>query len=104
MPVPKALTVVAIDKAMPGPARREIPDGLLAGLYLIIQPTGAKSWAVRYRVGGRPRKYTIGPYPGIDLSSARELARKALVAVAEGRDPGKEKKDTRRGAASAERD
>jgi len=98
----KALTVIAIDKAQPGPARREIADGLLAGLYLIVQPTGAKSWAVRYRVGHRTRKYTIGPYPGIDLSSARELARKALVGVAEGRDPGREKKDARQGIARAE--
>ena len=100
----KALTVLAIDKARPGAARREIPDGLLPGLYLIVQPTGAKSWAVRYRHRGRPRKYTIGPYPGVDLASARELARKALVAVANGRDPGKEKKDDRRGAVQAERD
>ena len=100
----KALTALAVDKVKAGPARLEIPDGLLAGLYLVVQPTGAKSWAVRYRHGGRPRKLTLGAYPGIDLGPARELARKALVAVAEGHDPGAEKKAARRAPASRERD
>jgi hypothetical protein len=100
----KALTVRTIATLKPKPARREIPDGLLAGLYLIVQPSGAKSWGVRYRIGGRPRKLTLGSYPGIDLSSARELARKALVAVAEGRDPALEKKNSHRDIARHERD
>jgi integrase len=76
----------------------------LAGLYLIVQPSGSKSWAVRYRICGRPKKLTLGSYPGIDLSSARELARKALVAVAEGRDPALEKKNAHRDIAGRERD
>ena len=63
----------------------------MPGLYLVVQPCGARSWAVRYRRGGRPRKHTLGPYPAIDLKTARELAGKALRAVAEGRDPGREK-------------
>src|SRR5665213_450140 len=100
----KALTALAVDKAKPGPARREIPDGLLAGLYLVVQPSGAKSWAVRYRHGGRPRKLTIGAYPGIDLGPARELARKALVAVAGGNDPGAEKQAARRAPVSRARE
>ncbi len=29
--------------------RREVPDGLVNGLYLVCQPSGARSWAVRYR-------------------------------------------------------
>ena len=90
----KALTALAVEKAKPSSARREVPDGLLVGLYLVVQPSGAKSWAVRYRAAGRPRKYTIGRYPGVNLADARELARKVLVAVAEGRDPAQEKKDT----------
>ena len=43
--------------------RREIPDDYMRGLYLIVQPTGAKSWAVRYRHGGKSAKHRIGPYP-----------------------------------------
>ncbi|WP_131113670.1 tyrosine-type recombinase/integrase [Lichenihabitans psoromatis] len=83
----KALTVRAIDTLKPGSSRREIPDGLIGGLYLVVQPSGAKSWACRYRANGTPRKLTIGAYPGIDLKSARELAQRALVDVASGGDP-----------------
>ncbi len=52
----KALTAKAVDAAKPDPKkRREIPDGRLSGLYLIVQPSGAKAWAARYRHNGRPR-------------------------------------------------
>ena len=73
--------------------RQEIADALLPGLYLIVQPSGVKSWAVRYRHQGQPKKYTIpGRYPAISLKDARDLGAKALRAVAEGRDPSGEKK------------
>jgi integrase len=91
----KALNVRTVETAKPGAERREIPDGLLPGLYLVLQPSGARSWAVRYRHHGRPCKHTLGPYPAIDLSSARKLASAALRAVAEGRDPAREKKHAR---------
>jgi integrase len=87
----RTLTTRTVESLQPARARREIPDKHLPGLYLILQPSGAKSWAVRYRHAGTPRKYTLGPYPAIDLKSARDLAGKALRAVAEGRDPGREK-------------
>jgi integrase len=88
-----ALTATAVEKAKANPhSRREIPDGLLAGLYLIVQPTGSKSWAVRYRRGTRSRKHTLGPYPALGLKEAREQARKALLRVHDGGDPGIDKK------------
>jgi integrase len=67
----------------------------MPGLYLVIQPSGAKSWAVRYRHGGATRKHTLGSFPALDLKAARELGSKALRAVAEGRDPGREKAQKR---------
>jgi integrase len=91
----QTLTARTIETINPGRQRREIPDRHMPGLYLVLQPSGAKSWAVRYRSHGRPRKHTIGSYPAIDLKSARELASKALRAVAEGRDPGREKAQER---------
>lgn len=83
----KALTVKGIDAVKPAQIRREIPDGLIRGLFFIVQPSGAMSWAVRYRFNGLPRKLTLGTYPAIDLKAARELAQRALVAVAAGDDP-----------------
>jgi integrase len=92
----KALTALAIEKAKPGTARREIPDGLLRGMYLVVQPSGVKSWAVRYRHRGVSRKLSIGAWPAIDLATARKLGAKALRRVAEGGDPATEKQDTKR--------
>lgn len=84
----KVLTVQSVQRYKPDPARRlEIPDATLPGFYLIVQPSGVKSWAIRYRIGGRPRKYTVGPYPLFDLSEARAQARQALQMVALGCDP-----------------
>lgn len=86
------LTFDNVRSATPGRERKEIPDSLVTGLYLIIQPSGAKSWAVRYRLKGRYRKYTLGLYPEISLKEARRMAAKALMAVDEGQDPIEESK------------
>jgi integrase len=91
----KALTVKRIENAAAKPARQEIPDGLLVGLYLVVQPSGAKSFAVRYRYAGQPRKLTLGAFPAIDLEAARNIGAKALRAAAEGRDPATEKKSAK---------
>ena len=72
--------------------RREVSDGGVPGLYLVIQPSGKQSWGLRYRFNGRPRKWTIGLCPAIDLKTARELAREALRKVSGGADPCTEKK------------
>jgi integrase len=88
----KALTAVSVENLKPEGSRREIPDAVMPGLYLVIQPSGSKSWAVRYRHGGRTRKLTIGGYPRFDLSSARKRASEALQAAAVGADPARQKK------------
>ena len=97
----KALTVKFLETVKPGTKRREIPDGVVSGLYLIIQPSGKASWAVRYRAAGRPRKLTLGGHPGIGLRAARELASRTLVEVAGGSDPGSRKESRQSGDARA---
>ena len=87
----KALTVKAIENLKPDTARREVPDGEVRGLYLTVFPGGKRSWVLRYRFEGRPRKLTIGPSPEIGLKDARDLARKAHVQIAGGIDPASEK-------------
>ena len=48
-----ALTTRTIAALKPGARRREYPDGAIGGLYLVIQPSGAKSWAYRFRSAAR---------------------------------------------------
>jgi integrase len=99
----KPLTDAKIAAAKPDPTRRrELPDARMAGLpgalYLVVQSSGTKSWAYRYRdEAGKPRKLTLGQYPATGLASAREAARTAAARVARGDDP------TRRGAAESDR-
>lgn len=100
----KTLTVASVERAKPGPARREIPDGLLPGLFLIVQPSGAKSWAVRYRHGGKSRKVTLGTANVLSLPEAREAGREALRAVVGGADPAAMKKAARKAASDPVRD
>src|SRR5690242_5866286 len=100
--MPKILTAKLIGNAKAGSARREIPDGG-SGLYFVVQPSGAKSWAYRYRFRRQPRKLTLGPFPLVPLvdkrdadgrvivKGARTLAAQAREAVETGRDPAAEK-------------
>jgi integrase len=95
------LTQRAIETAKPDPAkRREMPDGGLPGFYLVVQPSGAKSWAVRYRFAGTPRKLTLGPYLLLSLAVARQAAREALLSAVHGRDPAAEKITARQEASA----
>jgi integrase len=93
----KALTDTGIKNAKATSSRREIPDGLLPGLYLVVQPSpsGAKSFAVRYRHAGQTRKLTLGAYPALNLDTAREIGGTALRAAAAGRDPATEKQSAK---------
>ena len=93
--MPKVLTQAALDGVKPGGQRIEIPDGKLPALRLIVQPSGARSWAMQYRFAGRNSKWTIGGYPIVSLAAARVQAKLALAKVATGTDPAAEKRQAR---------
>lgn len=100
------LTAKVIEQAKPKPVRYEKPDSV-SGLYLVVHPTGAKSWALRFRSpiergadGQRKaKKLTLGtvasgssnskPQIGqpLTLTQARMLATGALETVRQGVDP-----------------
>jgi integrase len=88
---PAKLTVKTIEALKPGRKPRETPDGFVPGLYLVDRPTGSKSFVLRYRHDGRPRKLTIGG-GDIGLADARKLAAAARAKVAGGGDPAAEKR------------
>jgi len=82
--MPRGFTDLAIRNLKPGPVRQEIPDPGCAGLYLVVQPSGHKSFAARFRFGGKPKKLSLGVMP---LAAARKAATAALHEAKEGRDP-----------------
>jgi integrase len=89
------LTARSVEAWKPGDKRVEVADAKAAGLYLVVAPSGAKSWACRYRFAGRPAKLTLGSYPTVGLADARRLARDALLEVASGRDPSEAKRQAK---------
>ena len=98
----KGLTDIAIKNLKAGDVRREIPDPGCAGLYVIVQPSGVKSFAVRYRFDGAPRKLTLSG--SISLAAARKLAGDALYDVEQGIDPASAKRETRAKVEAAKSD
>ena len=88
----KALTSKAAEALKPTTSRQEIPDGIVSGLYLVVQPSGAKSWALRYRFAGRPSKLTLGRFSptgdgGLSVSEARSAAGDWLERIQRGENP-----------------
>jgi integrase len=96
------LTTKFIENAKPAAVRREIPDAGCRGLYLIIQPTGRKVWAVRYRFEGTTRKLTLDA--GLTLAAARKATTDALHELEQGRDPAALKFEARATAAKTAAD
>lgn len=94
------LTAAAVEQMKPGKVRREVPDDLSVGLRLILQPSGARSWAMRFRrPNGKTAKLTLGvvnfgkPATGepvlggpLTLSEARAMAAEINRQRAAGRD------------------
>nr|WP_276539584.1 integrase arm-type DNA-binding domain-containing protein [Alcaligenes faecalis] len=64
-----------------------LSDG--GGLYLIVKPTGAKSWSYLYRSPktGKNARLGLGLYPQVSLGAARERVESLWELVARGHDP-----------------
>jgi hypothetical protein len=56
------LTAAAVEKFRPTAKRRIIRDAGAKSLFLVIEPSGHKSWRMRFRNGKRISKLTIGTY------------------------------------------
>jgi integrase len=92
------LTDIAVRNLKPKPAMRyEVPDG--NGLYIVIQPSGKKSFAVRFRVDGVPKKLTLRR--GLTLAEARVEAAAARLKAERKEDPTAEKKKAKHAAQEA---
>jgi integrase len=100
------LTPITVANAKPRqragvPIRTEIHDRGCPGLFLIVQPSGAKSWALRYRVAGKSRKLTIAGGE-LALAAARTAASQAKEQIVAGHDPAAEKHSARKAGGAAD--
>ncbi|HEV3045137.1 MAG TPA: integrase arm-type DNA-binding domain-containing protein, partial [Roseiarcus sp.] len=58
-----------------------------AGLYLVVDPSGAKRWAFLFRRHGRLREMGLGGLNSVTLAMARERAAETRKTLASGGDP-----------------
>ena len=61
--------------------------GGVAGLYLYVLDTGARSWVLRTTIGDKRRHMGLGGFPEVPLARAKEKARSAKDSIAQGVDP-----------------
>jgi integrase len=97
------LTAENVERAKPASRLLELldTDARARGLALRITPAGAKSWSLRYRLPtGERKRISLGAYPAMSLSKARDTVALKLASVVEGKDPAADKKSAR---ATAER-
>jgi integrase len=94
-------TPISIKNLKPAEVRKEYPDGGCSGLYLVLQPSGRKSFALRARLKGKSAKVTLGRFvfdgpkgkgkpkigDALTLASARVLAAAVMEEIAGGGDP-----------------
>ena len=66
------------------------------GLYLEVTPAGGKIFRLKYRIGGKEKTLTIGKYPTVSLSEARQAAENARRLLVSGQDPSEAKQQEKR--------
>ena len=88
-------TVKTLDNLPPAQngKRETYHDEKVKGLTLRITDKGVKSFVIRKRIDGKPKMHTLGHYPEMTISQAREAARKSLNSFSVGINPNDAKKD-----------
>ena len=64
-----------------------------ASLFLLVHPSGTKTWIYAYRFGGKQKKLTLGQYPQMSLKEARNARQGVRNLLDRGIDPGQKKHD-----------
>lgn len=87
------LTDTAIRNAKPAEKDSKLFDG--GGLFLLVKPTGARWWRLKYRIDGREKLLSLGVYPAVSLKDAREQRDDAKRLIARGIDPSAQRQATK---------
>ncbi|MDP1057343.1 Arm DNA-binding domain-containing protein, partial [Klebsiella pneumoniae] len=67
----------------------KLTDGF--GMFLRVTPKGSKYWQMAYRFEGKQKLFSIGVYPAVSLSDARQRRDEARRLLAQGIDPNAKK-------------
>jgi len=94
------LTDARCNGAKPSARPYKAFDG--GGLYLYVSSTGAKTWRLAYRIGGKPKTMSFGPYPDVSLAEARVQRDQAKANLRSGGDPMAPRRAVRKGKTLAE--
>mgnify|MGYP006283080501 CR=1 FL=1 len=81
--------------AEPTGRKYQLYDQEVLGFALSVQPSGARSFVLNYRLHGRQRRYAIGRWPEWSVAAARERARELRRDVDAGIDPLCEREESR---------
>jgi hypothetical protein len=60
-------------------------------MFLRVTPKGSKYWQMAYRFKGKQKLFSIGVYPAVSLSDARQRRDEARRLLAQGIDPNAKK-------------
>jgi len=85
-----SLTNTAVQNAKPGKTTRKLFDE--RGLYLEISPAGGKWWRLKYRIGDKEKRLSLGIYPDVSLKEARDRRDAARKLIANEVDPSENRK------------
>jgi integrase len=85
-----ALTELEVKRAKATDKPKKLSDR--DGLYLLVQPNGAKYWRLDYSFAGKRKTLALGVYPTVSLSDARTSLNDASKTLANGADPSAIKK------------
>lgn len=82
------LTDLAVRQARPKEKEYKLRDE--RGLLLVVRPNSAKWWRLRYKIQGRENMISLGVYPDVSLSMARDRRDASRRLIAVGKDPSAE--------------
>ena len=81
-----ALTGLQVKRTKATGKPYKLSDG--SGLFLLVQPNGAKYWRMDYGFAGKRKTLALGVYPNVSLSDARTRRDDARKLLANDTDPG----------------
>jgi integrase len=98
MPISDLLTEGRIRSAKPKSGPYKLRDG--GGLFLLITPTNARLWRLRYKVRGRESMLGLGSYPATSLKAARAKRTELRADLESGKNPSAERRAERASSAN----